>query len=246
LDRTGTLLMRLGFVERLDQKLLEDEFDRLKSNPVKISAIMSSPAVTVGVNESLAVAAGIMAKNKIKRLPVVHDDGRLAGVISRLDVLRQVIHEKPKKPKTLLPVGASRTVREIMLDDVPIIDQDADLGALVSAFVSHWYHRLIIVNEEGKAIGLVNDADVINRIHPSERRGVLKALQQRGPIPVSKYKAIDLMSAGVLKALPDTSVLDAIRMMVSQGRKWLVVVDSDDKPLGLVDRQTLLRAVTID
>jgi predicted transcriptional regulator len=32
--------------------------------------------------------------------------------------------------------------------------------------------------------------------------------------------------------------------MLAQGRKWLVVVDQEGKPLGLIDRQILLKAIS--
>ena len=52
------------------------------------------------------------------------------------------------------------------------------------------------------------------------------------------------MSPGVLTAGPEMSLVDAAKEMLSQQRKWLVVVDKQGKTLGLVDRQILLGAMT--
>jgi predicted transcriptional regulator len=38
-------------------------------------------------------------------------------------------------------------------------------------------------------------------------------------------------------------VVDAVKKMLAESRKWLVIVDEYEKPLGLVDRQMLLEAV---
>ncbi|MEO3840608.1 MULTISPECIES: CBS domain-containing protein [unclassified Streptomyces] len=50
--------------------------------------LMSVPAVTVRADASLAEAARIMAVRHVKRLPVVDAEGKLAGVVSRADLLK--------------------------------------------------------------------------------------------------------------------------------------------------------------
>jgi CBS domain-containing protein len=49
--------------------------------------LMSRPAVTVGPDDSVKTAARLMHKRRLQRLPVVDGDGRLAGIVSRSDVL---------------------------------------------------------------------------------------------------------------------------------------------------------------
>ncbi|MDT0466264.1 CBS domain-containing protein [Streptomyces gibsoniae] len=50
--------------------------------------LMSAPAITVHPGSSLAQAARIMAQRRVKRLPVVNDEGMLEGVVSRADLLK--------------------------------------------------------------------------------------------------------------------------------------------------------------
>lgn len=50
--------------------------------------LMTSPAVTVRGDASLAWAARAMARHQVKRLPVVDDRGMLKGVVSRGDLLK--------------------------------------------------------------------------------------------------------------------------------------------------------------
>jgi len=49
--------------------------------------LMSHPAVTVGPDDPVKTAARLMRKQRLQRLPVVDRDGRLAGIVSRSDVL---------------------------------------------------------------------------------------------------------------------------------------------------------------
>jgi CBS-domain-containing membrane protein len=49
---------------------------------------MSAPAVTIGPDAKIGEAARLMEHERIKRLPVVEEDGRLLGIVARRDLLR--------------------------------------------------------------------------------------------------------------------------------------------------------------
>jgi CBS domain-containing protein len=53
----------------------------------KISSIMTMDVTTINQNEELDTAAEIMARNNIRRLPVVDDNQRLVGIITSTDVI---------------------------------------------------------------------------------------------------------------------------------------------------------------
>lgn len=59
-----------------------------KADAVLAEELMSSPAVTVHADATLAEAARIMARRQVKRLPVVNGLGMLEGVVSRSDLLK--------------------------------------------------------------------------------------------------------------------------------------------------------------
>lgn len=60
---------------------------RAKADGVTADGLMTSPAVTVGPDDTVEHAAWLMFTRKVKRLPVVDGGGHLAGIISRTDVL---------------------------------------------------------------------------------------------------------------------------------------------------------------
>jgi len=242
LERAG-LQQRLSVAKRLDATFLKDEIERLHTSPLTVADVMSKPAIIVRAKDSLGVAATRMAKAGIKRLPVVDENKRLVGVLSRVDILRLVADKEAKKMTA--PLGAATSVRDVMSPTIPVVRQEDDLGTIVDTLLESGSHRVIVVNEKGNAVGLISDSDVVERIQPSERHGVLAALRGGGKTPSSKVTAGKLMSPGVLTAKPETSLVEAVKMMMSPKRKWLVVVDEHNQPLGLVDRHILLRAMTL-
>jgi CBS-domain-containing membrane protein len=243
LDRAG-LEQHLSVAERLDAQTLEAEFTTLQSSSLKVADVMTSPAVTALGNEALGVVAARMAEKRIKRLPVLDENGKLIGVLSRVDVLMQVISEEAKKRAAKAPNGASRTLGGIMLTDIPTVHEDARLAEVVSRFLEFGTRRLIVTNDDGRPLGLVSDADAVIRVQPTLRRGVLQALRGKTSSPDENTTAAQLMSREVLTASPDTSLTDAAHMLLSHKRKWMVVVDEKGKAIGLVDRQVLLGALT--
>ncbi|WP_242586942.1 CBS domain-containing protein [Streptomyces sp. MST-110588] len=49
--------------------------------------LMSAPAVTIGPRQTVTEAARTMAGRRVERLPVVDDEGRLMGIVTRSDLL---------------------------------------------------------------------------------------------------------------------------------------------------------------
>jgi CBS domain-containing protein len=60
---------------------------RAKAGGVTAADLMTSPAVTIGPDDTVEHAAKLMYDRKVKRLPVIAQDGRLVGIISRTDIL---------------------------------------------------------------------------------------------------------------------------------------------------------------
>ncbi|MFE9773729.1 CBS domain-containing protein [Streptomyces sp. NPDC005931] len=59
-----------------------------KAAAVTAEELMTAPAVTVHADATIAEATRIMARHRVKRLPVVDDTGALEGVVSRTDLLK--------------------------------------------------------------------------------------------------------------------------------------------------------------
>ncbi len=58
-----------------------------KARAVTAGELMNSPACTVQPDDTVVRAARVMYERKVKRLPVTDADGRLAGIVSRTDLL---------------------------------------------------------------------------------------------------------------------------------------------------------------
>jgi CBS domain-containing protein len=68
---------------------------RAKAAGETAAELMSSPAVTIGPDDSIVDAARLMETERVKRLPVIGDEGRLAGIVTRRDLLRLYLRPDP-------------------------------------------------------------------------------------------------------------------------------------------------------
>lgn len=64
-----------------------------KASALTASELMTSPAITIGPQAAVTEAARLMHSRKIKRLPVVDEDNRLVGIVSRVDLLG--VYDRP-------------------------------------------------------------------------------------------------------------------------------------------------------
>ncbi|MEO3811591.1 CBS domain-containing protein [Sphaerisporangium sp. B11E5] len=66
---------------------------RRKAEALTAADLMTAPAVTVRPDTSVVRAVRMMDERGVKRLLVVGDDGRLAGIVSRSDLLRLFVRD---------------------------------------------------------------------------------------------------------------------------------------------------------
>jgi CBS-domain-containing membrane protein len=245
----GDLLERAGIQERLavamraEKSLINAELNALQTSTQQVRDVMSHPVVAARAKEPLGIAAARMAKQGLKRLPVIDVNGKPVGMLSRVDILQQVAENPHAVPSAPLPAEGHQTVRDVMVQPVPTVFQEDDQVRIVDRLLDAHSHRVIVVDDQGGAVGVISASDVVNRIEPAHQAGVIRALRRIGKPPAGKETAYDIMSKEPLTASPDLPLVEAARIMMNDHRKWLVVVDPDSRPLGLIDRRTLLNAL---
>ncbi|MFD5890647.1 CBS domain-containing protein [Streptomyces sp. NPDC060334] len=95
---------------RREEPVLPDQLDEAsKAGGVLAEDLMSSPAVTVHPGATIAEAARIMARKRVKRLPVVNDVGMLEGVVSRSDLLKVFLRPDEELAEEIRAVIAELT-----------------------------------------------------------------------------------------------------------------------------------------
>ncbi len=238
------ILAPLSVAESLPAADLAQRLQTLTAG-LQVADRMSAPPIVAQADEPLGHAVRRMVQRRLKRLPVVDEDGRLVGVISRVDVLRTVVPLPPARTKGegAEPPALGHRLEDLLTPDFPRVAPEATLAEVVEALLAHDARRVVVVDAAGRPLGLITDADLVARVAPEARAGLLDALLRRRAAPDEHLTARDLMSPGVITAPAETPLTEALARMLAANRKWLVVVDAQGRALGLLDRQRALSAL---
>jgi CBS domain-containing protein len=106
-DRDGRLLG--VFSEKCAMNVILDAaYDQLPTNEVR--AFMDTEAQTIGPDHDLLAIAQVFLFTTFRRLPVVDDEGRLLGQVSRRDVMRAAIDALDLEQQQLQSNGREKSI----------------------------------------------------------------------------------------------------------------------------------------
>jgi CBS domain-containing protein len=252
----GDLLARLGLPDASVQSALTAaelgrELDLLRRSGQAVADLMVSPVVTIGADAAVADAVRLMTARGIKRLPVVERGGALAGIVSRVDVLRALAQPLTREaPARVLPPGHHTKVGDVMVADAPAVHRDAPLSTVVDLLVNAAQRRIVVVDAQRHVLGIITDGDLLKRASAGERAGLLQMFARRltanATIDLAKRAAGAVMTAAPITVTPETPLLDALRLLLRHKIKRLPVVDEAGRLVGLVGRGAILQALARD
>jgi len=255
----GGLLVRVELLGGLTGSERASVFEQLDREGKKARDVMTPDPVTVSLDASVRAAAEAMAHRRLKRLPVVDGSGRLAGIVSRLDLLRTVA-EAFRMPDEARPAGlrGDLPLSRVMRKDVPIVHADTPLNEVLQAIVSTRLNRALVVDAERRVLGIVTDEEVLDRVTPALRKSALTSLMHRLPFShtakadleaqqhARARNAADLMVREVAVARHDQLLRDAIAPMMKAPHKLVAVVDAEGRLVGVLDRADILLGLVQD
>ena len=131
------------------QKSLEGSFSIKEA---RVRFVMTAPVVTVLANAMIEDALSLMLDNHVSGLPVLHPDGRLAGVITEYDVLR-FYRESDSNYHPFQPC------REFMTTAIVTIEPDATLDEATTALLQTSVRRLLVVDSD-QLVGVLSRRDI--------------------------------------------------------------------------------------
>ena len=124
-----------------------------------IREVMTSNPSSVEPSQSVADAARLMKQEYVGVTPVV-EGGRLVGTLTDRDIVVRVVAEG-KDPQSV-------TVRDVASTDLVTVDPQQDLDQALRLMAQHQVRRLPVVEEGGRLVGVVAQADVAQ--HGDEQR----------------------------------------------------------------------------
>ena len=118
---------------------------------MKVRHVMTTPAITISPEESVAVAARTLTHYNIGILPVCGGDGRVCGLVTDRDIVTRCLAAGKS--------AANTPVRDVMTKGVVSARPDMDT-ALAAGLMGREQIRRLPVMENGKLCGMVSLGDL--------------------------------------------------------------------------------------
>lgn len=252
----GGMQIGLSLKRAADAEFVRELHRSLENPERRVNEIMTREVVTVRPDTSLADAAHLMVTRRLKRLPVVDASGKLVGILGRLDVLNTIaaVHIPEWQPGTTV-VGEHATVADVMSRDVPTVRESTAVAELFEMLVSSTHRRVVVIDSERRVVGIIADSDLVSRVAPESRAGLIRMLVARVPLGETSEEArqhlarlhgqtaADLMTRKVVTVRAEMPVASALALSAEKRTKRMPVVDADGKLVGIVGRTEMMRAL---
>jgi CBS domain-containing protein len=116
-----------------------------------ITDVMSANPCAIDASKPVAYAAKMMKEEDVGLAPIVEGD-RLVGTLTDRDIVTRVVAEG-RDPHSV-------TVREVASTELVTVDPQQDLDEALRLMASHQVRRLPVVEEDGRLVGVLAQADV--------------------------------------------------------------------------------------
>lgn len=215
---------------------------------LRVREVMTREVVTARPDTPLGVLADLLLQGGVRSIPIVDDARRVVGIVTDGDLLRRGQIALPLSIREALtaaevaaavPPSAGRAA-EIMTRDVVCASEDLPLPALVELLARHGFKRLPVVDRDGRLVGIVSRADVLQtvaHVAPSAAPQLLTGRAQR---------VAEVMQREVATVRPDTPLAAVVEALAQIEQRRVVVVDAQRHVLGIITDGDLIRRATAE
>jgi CBS domain-containing membrane protein len=150
--------------------------------------IMTNPVITVAPGATAGTASYLLNQHGIKALPVITEDRRVIGIVTRANLASSAAEARPgliekwsRRWFTPRPsLGLSRpvrrsTVQSLMTNQVHTVTVDTPIVELVPIFATHGHHHIPVLDAHRRLAGIITQADLISGLYRRTRAPAYRA-----------------------------------------------------------------------
>ena len=130
---------------------------------------MTADPCAIDADKPVAYAAKMMKDEDVGLAPIVEGD-KLIGTVTDRDIVTRVV-ALGKDPE-------STTVREVASRDIVTVNPQQGLDDALNLMAQHQVRRLPVVEDNGRLLGVVSQADVAQQTDASATGRVVEAISE--------------------------------------------------------------------
>lgn len=243
--------LRLGLLGRSDPERVEEALALLSRKRAR--EIMSKPAISIASKAFLTEAVELMLREKVKRLPVADEGGKLAGILTRMDVFQTVTRESPdwrSIQRQRVSVKDLRHVSDIMHRQTRTVSPDTPVDEVLRIIDSDRIRRVAVIDEDGRFMGMIADKDLLAAFS-EHKTGILSYFARKIKNATTHGESLhrtlrektarEVMTAGLMTVREDAPIDEAIGLLSERAVKRIPVLDAKGRYKGMISRESLLQ-----
>ena len=127
---------------------------------------LGRPLISASPERPLSYAIELMSKNNIGAVPIV-ENGKAVGIITERDILRLSSNF----------IDIDKPVREYMTSPVLSVNENTEIVEVVKIMDERRVRRLVVEDDDGNAVGIITQRDIIQSFEGSYRNFLEKRLK---------------------------------------------------------------------
>jgi acetoin utilization protein AcuB len=133
---------------------------------LEIKDLMTSPVVTLHPSDKMEKAAEVFENKPFHHIPVVDDERKVVGIISRHDYYKilntfTVFNTNNSRRSNETTLKALLT-RDVMTKQLATINSKDSIEKAVGMFQENLFHALPVVNDQKQLEGIITTYDLLN------------------------------------------------------------------------------------
>ena len=219
----------VGIISERDiaNKLGSSKYESMPASRLHISSVMVKEVFTVPETMQLDEVARLMLENGIGSVPVMNEEDKMVGIVSKADFVTLAVGIAFEKI----------TVKEIMTKDLTVVSPTERLVHARRQMIESHVGRLPVVDDES-LVGMVTSKDLM-RAFIDFRKKVPEKYQKS---QIKEVLVDDIMSSNPTFTSKDVTIAEVAKIMMETGYNGLPVVE-DNQVVGIITQTDILRLI---
>jgi CBS domain-containing protein len=140
---------------------------------MKVREIMTKEIVSIKPTDSAKDALALLLKMQISGLPVIDTQGKLTGMFTEKDILKNIFpsyiekvgrfvyEENPKSIKKKLQGLVNLPVSQLMRIDAVTVEEGTSLCEVTRLMLTQKVRRIPVLDENKKVVGIIAREDIV-------------------------------------------------------------------------------------
>ena len=128
---------------------------------------------------------------------------------------------------------------DIMTARIVSVEMDDKLEVVKEIFDTKSFHHLLVVDDQKKLSGIVSDRDLLRALSPY----VGSAAETSRDLATLNKRVHQIMTRQPITLRPQSTIKEAVSLLLAHGISCIPVVDDELKPVGIVTWRDLLKSL---